>query len=135
MIQSAWAVGWGLAAVAFTAVFSLADPELAWRILFWLGILPALLILYIRARVEEPRVWVETNRARLGRTREALERGATASPLVQIFRRDLLGTTAAASLLSIGAQGATTPSSSGSPPSWRASATWRWWAPAPTWPW
>ncbi|ABG05336.1 major facilitator superfamily MFS_1 [Rubrobacter xylanophilus DSM 9941] len=105
VIQSAWAIGWGLAAVAFTAVFSLADPELAWRILFWLGILPALLILYIRARVEEPRIWVETSRARLRRTREAIERGATANPLVQIFRRDLIGTTAAASLLSIGAQG------------------------------
>jgi MFS family permease len=104
-VQSAWAVGWGLAAVAYTVVFSLASPALAWRILFWLGILPALLILYVRSAVKEPQVYVETQRAKEARTREAVERGATANPLVQIFRPDLLGRTLAASLLAIGAQG------------------------------
>ncbi len=104
-VQSAWAIGWGLAAVAYTVVFSLASPTLAWRILFWLGILPALLILYVRSAVKEPQVYVETQRAKEARTREAVERGATTNPLVQIFRPDLLGRTLAASLLAIGAQG------------------------------
>lgn len=104
-IQSAWAIGWGISAIAYTTVFSLAGPEVGWRILFWLGILPALLILYVRAYVREPEVYLETRRAREAHTQEAVASGATASSLVQIFRSDLLGTTAAASLLAVGAQG------------------------------
>src|SRR5919202_313984 len=104
-IQSAWAVGWGLSAVAYPIVFSVASPELGWRILFWLGILPALLILYVRSFVKEPEVYVETRQAKEARTREAVASGATLNPLVQIFRPDLLPTTLAASLLAIGAQG------------------------------
>ena len=105
MIQSAWAIGWGGAVIAYTIVFSLVGPELGWRVLFWLGILPGLLILYIRRKVSEPEVYVETRSAQEAQTQEAVERGATSNSLVQIFRSDLLGTTAAASLLSIGAQG------------------------------
>ena len=105
MIQSAWAIGWGGAVIAYTIVFSLVGPELGWRVLFWLGILPALLVLYIRRKVSEPEVYVETRSAQEAQTQEAVERGATSNSLVQIFRSDLLGITAAASLLSIGAQG------------------------------
>lgn len=113
MVQSAWAIGWGAAAIAFTVVFSLVPPAQAWRILFWLGILPALLILYIRAFVPEPEVYVATRRAKEAATREAQATGARGSSLAQIFgsslaqifRRDLIGRTAAASLLAIGAQG------------------------------
>ena len=104
-IQSAWAVGWGLAAIAYTIVFSVTSPELGWRILFWIGIIPSLLILYVRSFVKEPEVFVETHRARQARTQEAVAAGATANPLVQIFRTDLLPTTLAASLLAVGAQG------------------------------
>ena len=104
-IQSAWAIGWGLSAIAYTVVFSLTSPELGWRILFWLGIIPSLLILYVRSFVKEPEVYVETREAKAARTQEAVSSGATTNPLVQIFRPDLLGTTLAASLLAIGAQG------------------------------
>ena len=104
-IQSFWAVGWGLAAVIFVVVYSIAPPELAWRIMFWLGILPALLILYIRAKVPEPEVYVETRREKEERTQQALERGATTPSFAQLFKPDLLKTTVAASFLSIGAQG------------------------------
>src|SRR5579884_4307048 len=48
MVQSAWAIGWGLALLAYTLVFSFVPSGLAWRVCFWLGILPALLILYVR---------------------------------------------------------------------------------------
>jgi len=105
MVQSAWAIGWGAAAIAFTVVFSLVPPAQAWRILFWLGILPALLILYIRAFVPEPEVYLATRRAKEAATREAQATGARGNSLAQIFRRDLIGRTAAASLLAIGAQG------------------------------
>lgn len=104
-VQSAWSLGWALAAIAFTVIFSLAEPEIAWRILFFLGILPALLILYIRARMRDPEVYVETRRAERERSREALESRATESPLRQLFRRDLIKTTLTTFLLATGAQG------------------------------
>ena len=60
VIQSAWAVGWALAVVAYTIVFSLVSDEQGWRILMMLGILPALLILYVRRNVDDPEVFSET---------------------------------------------------------------------------
>ena len=54
VIQSAWAVGWALAVVAYTIVFSLVSDEQGWRILMMLGILPALLILYVRQERRRP---------------------------------------------------------------------------------
>ena len=64
LVQSAWAVGWGVSAIAFWAVYALVDQTLAWRVLFWLGVLPALLILYIRRNLSDPAVYHET-RARM----------------------------------------------------------------------
>ncbi len=52
-IQSSWAVGWGLAVVAYTVVFSLADPAVAWRIMFFTGALPGLLLLFLRRQVTD----------------------------------------------------------------------------------
>src|SRR5215210_377199 len=53
VIQSAWAVGWALAVVAYLITFELFAETSAWRVLMCLGILPAFLILYIRRRVED----------------------------------------------------------------------------------
>ncbi|MGH3437509.1 MAG: MFS transporter [Sciscionella sp.] len=101
-VQSAWAVGWGLAVVAYTILFSLLPPGTAWRVMFWVGILPALLILYVRRDVNEPRVFVET--------RDSLASGhapraARTATIVQIFRKDLLKTTVFGALLATGVQG------------------------------
>lgn len=95
LVQSSWALGWAAAAVAFWAVYALAPPAMAWRILFWLGILPALLILYIRRNVPEPAIYRAT-RAR---------RAAAGTSFLEIFSPRLLGTTIRASLLATGMQG------------------------------
>ena len=57
LLQEGYAVGNLLAALAFRTVYvpiHAAYPEDAWRALFLLGGLPALLSLYIRAKVKEP---------------------------------------------------------------------------------
>src|ERR1700712_446507 len=41
IVQSAWAVGWALAVVAYLVSFELFDEQVAWRVLMFLGILPA----------------------------------------------------------------------------------------------
>jgi MFS family permease len=95
VIQSAWAVGWALAVVAYTIVFSIVSDEQGWRILMMLGILPALLILYVRRNVEDPEVFAETQ--------DKLDEDEL--PLKQIFRSGLVKTTIFASILATGIQG------------------------------
>ncbi|MEA2285368.1 MAG: hypothetical protein QOJ21_1411 [Solirubrobacteraceae bacterium] len=98
VVQSAWAVGWALAVIAWTIVFSLLPEQQAWRWLMVLGALPAVLIFYVRRHVEDPEVFRET--------RAQEKRGEAGElPLKRIFRRDLLRTTIAASLLATGIQG------------------------------
>src|SRR3954470_1121424 len=60
IVQSAWASGWALAVVAYLIAFEVFDETVAWRVLMCLGILPALLILYVRSRVEDPEVFQES---------------------------------------------------------------------------
>jgi MFS family permease len=93
VIQSAWAVGWALAVVAYLITFELFDEKTAWRVLMCLGILPGLLIVYIRRNVEDAVVHRETP--------EADRRGT----LRQILSGDLLRTTVFASMLATGIQG------------------------------
>ncbi|MGW5741657.1 MFS transporter [Amycolatopsis sp. NPDC003861] len=93
-VQSAWAVGWGLSVIVYTIVFSFASDDVAWRIMFWTGVIPALLVLWVRRSVQDaPRA--EERRVAV-RTRGSLAR---------IFRADLLRTTFFASLLATGVQG------------------------------
>lgn len=54
-MQSSWAIGYGAAAI----VTMLVLPRWGWRGVFFVGILPAFLTLWIRRRVEEPRIWRE----------------------------------------------------------------------------
>jgi MFS family permease len=54
VVQSGWALGWGAAALLYAVCFSHLPESLAWRALFWAGILPALLVLYVRRNVREP---------------------------------------------------------------------------------
>ena len=105
LVQASWAVGWGLAAIAWTLVFSLFPEEQAWRYLFFLGILPALLILYLRRNVKDADVFLETRKAEQEKREDAVQSGATKSPLAQIFSGDLLKVTIPATVLATGIQG------------------------------
>ena len=96
-VQGGWAVGWGVTAICYTVLFSVLPAAIAWRALFWIGILPALLVFYIRRRVPEPEVFQRT------RAREAsLGEGST---FLDIFHPALLRTTLLTALLAVGAQG------------------------------
>jgi MFS family permease len=92
-VQSGWALGWGAAAILYTIVFSRLPEQLAWRVLFFAGIAPALLVLFIRRHVEEPAVF------------RAVRDGAGTGRFLEIFSRPLLRTTLLAALLATGAQG------------------------------
>src|SRR4029079_141217 len=62
LLQEGYAIGNLLAALAFRTVYPWAHaryPDDAWRIMFFLGGLPALLSLFIRMRVKESEAWHE----------------------------------------------------------------------------
>ena len=56
LMQSAWAIGYAAAAVVVAIVL----PRFGWRVVFLIGILPALLTLWIRHGVEESPVWLQS---------------------------------------------------------------------------
>jgi MFS family permease len=94
-LQGGWAVGWGVAAIFYTILFSILPAATAWRAMFWIGILPAWLVFYIRRHVPEPEVF--------NKTRQAAASGQ--SHFLEIFSPALLGVTALTSLMAIGVQG------------------------------
>jgi MFS family permease len=53
VMQSTWAIGYGLAAIVTAVVM----PRWGWRAVFFVGILPALLTLWVRRSVPEPALW------------------------------------------------------------------------------
>ena len=54
LMQSAWAIGYALAA----AVNAVVLPRFGWRAVFLVGLVPALITLWIRRRVEESPLWL-----------------------------------------------------------------------------
>ena len=58
IMQSCWAIGYGLAAI----VVALVLPTFGWRAVFFVGIVPALFTLWIRRSVTEPEMWLNARR-------------------------------------------------------------------------
>jgi SHS family lactate transporter-like MFS transporter len=59
ILQQGYAVGYLIAAVVFGIFF----PIFGWRALFVIGVLPALLVVYIRVKVPESEVWAQQRMA------------------------------------------------------------------------
>ena len=79
ILQSAWAVGFFLA-----AAFNLLLSGYGWRVLFVVGVVPALVALLVRFWVKEPERWVKAHEqeVRSGEIRRI--------KLLELFRGDLL---------------------------------------------
>jgi MFS family permease len=96
-VQSGWAIGWGFAVLAQAVLFSYLPPETAWRWMFAIGALPALLTFFLRRYVEEPEIAVAT----LAKQKASGDRPG----LYEIFSGPILKTTILASLAITGCQG------------------------------
>src|SRR5688572_6467976 len=59
IMQSCWAIGYGLAAVVVAIVL----PTFGWRAVFFIGLIPAIFTLWIRKSVREPEVWIKAGKA------------------------------------------------------------------------
>jgi MFS transporter, SHS family, lactate transporter len=95
LLQSGFSWGFVLSSFAFRYIYPIFsdNPNLGWRVMFWLGIVPALLLFWIRNGVRESPVWLERRRQldAGGRTDEV--------SLIRILRPDLLGITVHTSLV------------------------------------
>ena len=92
LMQSGWAIGWGVANILFVVLYQVLPESLAWRAMFWVGILPALLVFYIRKHVEEPAIFSATKD-------RATQQGGH---FLEIFSPSLLRTTVLASVMTTG---------------------------------
>ena len=107
LLQGGWFWGYMLAALTFHYVYplftSLPDPlsdadgsTLGWRVMFWVGVVPALLVPWIRSGIPESPVWLERQR----RLREAgADSSAERVSILQLLRPDLLWATVQSSIL------------------------------------
>ncbi|MBN9086314.1 MAG: MFS transporter [Reyranella sp.] len=83
ILQGSWGLGYALAAGANWLLFA----DFGWRGLLWIGILPALAVLYIRFFVKEPEVWAENKR------QQTAEHTEVTLPLFTIFKRKYIWNT------------------------------------------
>src|ERR1700757_5044663 len=78
---------WGLGALLSSAAYGLLYDSIGWRGLLLIGVLPALVIVYIRIYVKEPPIWIENRRKQRAENREFR------APLLSIFKRGVLANT------------------------------------------
>src|SRR4051794_16198467 len=95
-VQTGAAVGPGLAALVYAGLYAILPEAIAWRALFAVGILPALLVLWIRRSIPESEAF-EARRNRGARPGIA--------HLLSAFRGGYLWLTIKVSLMVMGAQG------------------------------
>ena len=81
VLQGSWGLGFLLSSACYWLLFD----RFGWRGMLWIGILPALAIVYVRYFVKEPEVWVENQRLQKASKREVKV------PLAAIFRRGIIG--------------------------------------------
>ena len=86
LVQSSWAVGYAAAAL----VTALVLPRWGWRAVFFIGVLPALVVFWVQKKVEEPAIWRMQKKSTP--QEQKLKVGS-------IIRGRLLGTTVAVTLM------------------------------------
>lgn len=95
MLQSGFSWGFILSSLAFQTVYPFfhSHPNLGWRAMFWIGVIPALLVLWIRTGVSESPVWLERQK----HLNEHKQKDQVS--LLRILKRDMVGVTIHTSLV------------------------------------
>ena len=63
---------WGLGFLLSSAAYGLLYDAIGWRGLLWIGVLPALVVLYVRKYVKEPEVWMENREKQRSSSRKSI---------------------------------------------------------------
>lgn len=94
LVQSAWAIGYALAAI----VAGVISPLWGWRGVFFFGILPALLAIWVRKGTKEPEIWEKM------KAEESAQQKKSKPKLAELFSGKVLRWTILGAALSICAQ-------------------------------
>ena len=97
-VQSGMALGWAGSVIVATVLISLLPPEWSWRVVLWTGVLPALIVIYIRRNVKESVEFVE----KIKKNHNLIEKASIRS----VFKKEHLRSTIFSSLLVVGLQAA-----------------------------
>lgn len=97
-VQSAAPLGTGAAALLAGPLVAALPPEYGWRVVFWVGMLPALLVFFVRRGDDDSDVYLESRKRLAAQNRKV--------HVLAIFAPKVLRITLLASLLAIGIQGA-----------------------------
>ena len=96
IVQTGWAIGWGVSALVYTGLYAFLAEAIAWRVLFAIGLLPAVLVFWIRRHIDEPEIF---------RSRRSTLPAVGLGHLFAAFRQPHLWTTVKVTLMVAGAQG------------------------------
>lgn len=97
-VQAGAPLGSGVAALLAGPIAAMFPPDIGWRFAFWVGLLPAVLIFFIRRGSDDSEVF------KRARERQRAEKRSTT--MAAIFAPRMVGVTLLAALLSLGVQGA-----------------------------
>jgi len=92
-VQSGFALGWALAVVVATLLLAWLPQELAWRVAFWSGIIPASIVLFIRRHIKDAPMFERARQSRAPR-----------ASLASVFSRKYARSLILSSVLVIGLQ-------------------------------
>jgi SHS family lactate transporter-like MFS transporter len=83
ILQGSWGVGFLMS----SGIYALFYNYIGWRGMLWIGVLPALSVVYVRYLVKEPPIWAENRRLQRVENREMR------TPFFSIFKRGMLSNT------------------------------------------
>ncbi len=97
ILQGSWGIGFALSALCYGFLYGkanplhgwwpMAGPTVGWREMLWIGVLPALVCIWIRFYVKEPEVWAENKKLQAASGKEIK------MPLFAIFQKKFLWNT------------------------------------------
>ena len=95
MLQSGYSFGFLLSSIVFQFVYPIVNggTGVGWRVMLWIGVLPAFMLLFMMRSVKESPVWLERQR-HLER-----EQRSDSLSIVGLFSRDVIGATIHTALL------------------------------------
>lgn len=94
-VQSGFSIGWALSAVVMTGLLAYLPAETAWRVAFWVGIIPASFVLFIRRNVKDAQIF-----------KEARAKTEEKASLLSAFRPSVIRLTLLGAMLVTGLQAA-----------------------------